>query len=388
MAASGLATLAPQARASHQNLTIKVGSDLKGAPAESMRFHTPDTLLVHPGDTLTFDFRGFHTATLLPVNAGAEDWLFDNAREGNPYSFAVRDPDDGANAWKDNFSKVTEPTDTDCGDSGEPACNYTGAAVMNSGTPFELPSTFTVDVNASAGSTFWIVSLTHHHMRLRVKVVADQNAATTQAAVDAAKNRQVARDTDWAIATHKKYNGQRTFHTTSSGKKVWDAWAGVDSRFVSLYAFYPKKLVIAKGDTVRWRFDSLVMEDHTVSMPDPGIFSNLQFDENKCDPDGDAGSGPDTNPTFNPETGAPECPGGSVLETDVSHQFWGGKGDGILRTNPDVEHSGIRGPQAQFLDPPTAGDGHYDVKFTQTTSAQGKSYFCFLHPMGGSVVVQ
>jgi plastocyanin len=352
-----------------------------------MRFHGPDTITVHQGDRITFDFRSFHTATLLPAGVGADDWLAENAVPTGAFTFAKTDPDDGANEYKDNFPGVASPTDPSCGTGDQAPCNYTGDDVLNSGAPFELPFQFTVTVNAQPGSTFWVVCLIHHNMRKRIKVVEDPAAATPQTTIDAVRQQQVQRDTDWALATHEKYSNRRTSHRTASGRRVWDAWAGVDSRFAALHAFYPKRLTIERGDTVRWRFDSLVHEDHTVSMPEPGIFTRLHFDDFMCDPDGDQGTAPDTAAQHDPETGEPVCPEGSTLEIDVSHDFWGGTGNNTLSGANDVEHSGIRGAQAEDLTPPAAGIDSFDVRFNARSGNKPWKYFCFLHPMDATVNV-
>lgn len=393
LAASALvaAIVAPASTASagHAAITIQVGAQLgdRSLPAESMRFFGPDTIAVHQGDRVTFNFQGFHTATLLPTGEGADDWLAENTTTSGPFGFATRDPDDGADAYKDNFLAVVTPTDPSCGGTSQGPCSYTGTDVLNSGAPFELPGTFTATIDAPPGSTFWVVCLIHHNMRKRITVVADPASATPQAAIDQARTTQMTRDTDWARATHTKFSAKQTSHQTPSGTRVWDAWAGVDSRHVSLYAFYPKRLVIDKGDTVRWRFDGLVHEDHTVSMPDPAIFFGLQFDESVCDPDGDAGAGPDTPAESDPQTGQPICPEGSAPETDISDQFWGGTGNGAMRGPRDIEHSGIRGVQADKLTPPAAGLGSFDVKFNFRTGDKPVKYFCFLHPMQATVRV-
>lgn len=387
--AAGLLTAGPTASAGHAAITVQVGAVLGGAklPAESMRFLGPETITVHQGDKITFDFRGFHTATMLPAGVGADDWLADNASVTGPYGFASTDPDDGAGEYKDNFGAVVTPSQQDCGGAGQDACTYRGDDVVNSGAPFELPGTFTVTVNSEPGTSFWVVCLIHHHMRKRIKVVADPATATPQSAIDNARRDQVARDLDWAEATHEKYSGRRTSHETASGRRVWDAWAGVDSRFVSLFAFYPKRLTVAKGDVVRWRFDSLVHEDHTVSLPEPGVF-RIEFDQYMCDPDGDSGTAPDTQPEFDSQNGTPICPEGSTLETDLSDQFWGGTGNGVLSGVNDIEHSGIRGAQAEDLTPPAAGIDSYDVKFGAKSGKKPFKYFCFLHEMDATVAVQ
>lgn len=386
--AAGVLSVGPTASAGHAALEIQVGGFLNGAPAESMRFHAPETITVHSGDRITFDFQGFHTATMLPAGVGGDDWLHDNAHGSGPYTFSKADPDDGAGEYKDNFPAIVSPTDPNCGTGDHAPCSFTGDDVLNSGAPFELGHTFTAIVNAPPGSTFWVVCLVHHHMRFRVKVVDDPASATPQTTIDQTRSQNVARDTDWALATHEKFSKKRTSHRTASGKRVWDAWAGVDSRYVSLYDFYPHKLTIRKGDTVRWRFDHLVMEDHTVSMPVPRMFNELRFDEPMCDPDGDQGTAPDTPATFDEQTGQPICPEGSEVEIDVSHEFWGGAGNGTFKGGGDVEHSGIRGTQARAITPPAAGEDSYDVKFTDRTGKRGTLYVCFLHPMEGRVRVK
>lgn len=386
---AGLLTVGPAATASHASITIQTGAALGGQnlPAESMRFFGPDTITVHQGDRITFDFRGFHTATLLPAGVGVDDWLAENATPTGHHGFAVTDPDEPGE-YKDNFPGVVSPSDATCGGAEQSPCSYTGDDVLNSGAPLELGQTFTAAVNAEPGQTFWVVCLIHHNMRKRIRVVADPASATPQSAIDEIARDQKARDLDWAEATHTKYSNRRTSHETAAGRRVWDAWAGVDSRFVSLLAFYPKRLSIGKGDVVRWRFDSLVHEDHTVSMPDPQIFFRLEFDQPQCDPDGDQGTQPDNEPEFDQQTGEPICPEGSTLEFDLSDQFWGGTGNGVLSGPNDAEHSGIRGAQAEELTPPAAGIGSFDVRFGAKSGNKPFKYFCFIHTgMEGSVAV-
>ena len=351
-----------------------------------MRFQAPDTISIHSGDRLTFDFQGFHTATLLPSGVGADDWMDDNAGGSGSHSFAHTDPDDGTGEYKDNFGFIVTPTDPNCGRGDQAPCNFTGDDVMNSGAPNEPGDQFSATISADPGTTFWVVCLIHHNMRMRVKVVDDPASTTPQTTIDQTRAQNIARDTDWARATDAKYNAKRTSHRTANGSRVWDAWAGVDSRHVSLFSFYPRKLKIDKGDTVRWRFDSLVMEDHTVSMPVPTLFNNIQFDDAMCDPDGDGGPGPDTRAEFD-DQGNPVCPEGSQLEFDISSQFWGGTGNGVLKGRRDVEHSGIRGVQAGVMAPPAAGNGSYDVKFAEATGNRPVTYICFLHPMEATVEV-
>jgi plastocyanin len=246
---------------------------------------------------------------------------------------------------------------------------------------------FTATVNSRPGTSFWVICLYHHAMQLRVKVASNAAEATPQETIDEVRDAQIAQDTELARATHAKYGVKRSSHRTQSGRRVWDAWAGVDTGHVALYAFYPRKLVVREGDGVRWHFDHLVFEDHTASIPVPGVFG-IDFDRPWCDPDGDGGAGPDT-PAEEHENAPPSCPEGSELEIDIEDQLWGGVGNGVLAGRRDVEHSGIRGHQAADVSPPAAGDGPFDVRFRNSTGKKGIDYLCFIHGnMEGNVVVR
>ena len=376
--AAGALAVGPPASAGHAAITVQVGAPLSGSPGESMRFFGPDTISVHQGDRVTFDVHGFHTATMLPAGVGADDWIEDNAEGTSPFSFFASDPDDGADAYKDNFGVIVTPTNPACGGANQDPCSYTGDGVLNSGAP-QGPGgfSFTATVDAEPGSTFWVICLVHRKMRIRMRVVADPAAATPQATIDQAMDRQLSWDTDLARATHVTYGARRTSHRTASGRRVWDAWAGVDTGHVTLLAFYPKRLTIEPGDTVRWHFDHLLFEDHTVSLPIPAVFG-MPGDPAMCDPDGDGGPGPDT-PAEEQQEGPPTCPEGSELEFDLDGPFAGGTGNGVWTGTRDVEHSGARGIQAEDMTPPAAGIDPYDVRFRESTGRDGIDYLCFIH---------
>lgn len=351
---------------------------------ESMRFLAP-TLNVHKGDTLTFDFAGFHTASLLPV--GTDFLAFRGSSTGGvdkPYSFLVSDPDDttaeGATtdkpAVKGNPASVNRTVGgapAECG-TAEAPCDYDGSKVVNSGAPVGPGlDTFAVKVNADPGESFWLICFLHTHMNLRINVVADTATATTQQQVDTAKASMVEFDQEWAEETDARLLKAKASHVTSSGKRVYDVKAGVDSHWANLNAFYPKRLSVPKGATVRYHFNSLVYEDHTVTLPTPNAFSLFsEFFVPGCDPDGDAGAGPDTEPAGD----GPPCGGDfSKLEADITSRVAWGTGDGVLSGGSDLENSGIRG--AQFAN--TA----YDVKFRAPSDENGWRAICLIH--GGSM---
>jgi len=386
----------PSASANHNGaLEVQVGAPIASVNgAASMRFLGASRITVHQGDTITFDIGGAHTATSLPANTGADDWLDDNFRGlDKPFYYVNTDPDEAAGIVKDNFLAIDQPSDPTCGGAGEPACVHDGTEVVNSGSLFGQDSPaerfdFTIDVDAQAGDFFWVVCLAHPHMRMKVTVVANNAAATTQEAIDTAAASQLAQDTDWAEATHAKYKAKRTSHVAANGVRYRDAWAGVDSHTASIAQFYPRKLVLKKGQRVRWRFDGLVYEDHTVSMPIPAIFG-INFGTAECDTNGDAPDGDvEPIPPATPED-EPTCPPGAVLEFDFDPaDFLSGVGDGVLRGRNDMEHSGIRGANI-VTEGPLHGNSSYDVRFAARSGDRPFQYLCFLHDrMGGKIVVK
>ena len=357
---------------------------------ESMRFLAP-TLNVHKGDTLTFDFAGFHTAALLPVGADALTFRAGNTGGvGKPYSIFIPDPDDttaeGATADKPAlklnpaaaFTSIGGAPDT-CGATDDP-CLYDGSEVVNSGAPLGPPPvTFSTTIDANPGESFWVICFVHTHMFLRVNVVAASAPASTQADIDAAKASMIANDQEWAESTDAQLINKQSSHITSSGKKVYDVFAGRDSHFANLNGFYPRRTEIPRGATVRYHWSDLVYEDHTVTMPAPAAFSLFEeFFAPMCDPDTDTGPGPDTADESVPP--APPCGNPSQFEIDLPSQIFWGIGNGTYSGASDLEHSGFRG--AQFR------NDFYDVKFNARSSKKGWRYFCMLHPMAGRVVVK
>lgn len=387
----GLLATGSTASANHDaTLEVQVGAKLLGVPGESMRFLGARSINVHRGDQVEFTITGSHTATLLPTDVSAQDWL--DANYGPDKDYYPVHVDDEAGEFIDSFGSIDEPTDPGCGNAGEPSCSFAGREVLNSGSRFaqaeqEAPAnfTFTVEIDAAAGETIWVVCLAHPHMRMKINVVDNQTATTTQQQIDTAEAAQIALDTDWAEATHNKMKARKSSHVGADGKRVWDAWAGVDNHYASLTQFYPRKLVLKKGETVRWRFDNMVYEDHTVSLPIPTIFERLQFGHGECDP----GAGPDTQATLtdpNDPFSEPVCPEGSTVEFEFD-EFLTTTGDQVLRGGDDYEHSGVRG--ANVTSSPFAGVESYDVKFARRSGERPIQYLCFLHEnMVGKIVVK
>lgn len=370
MASGGTAT------AQTTNYDVQVGAPHEDTPSESMRF-LPSRLRVHRGDTITFA-GGFHTATLLPEEADAQEWVDDNVVPADgPYTPFAADPDEGPDALKFN-NAVAFPSNPTCGGPGGSPCTYDGSSLVSSGVFVFGPGSFTTTVDVPAGESFWVICLIHSNMRMRVTVVADDQPASTQAEIDQARERQIAHDADEAAALHHRLLTKRSKHTTPAGKTVWDAWVGYDLPGVSLLAMYPRKLTIAKGDTVRYHFGSLEYEVHTATFPlRKGLeISNSSFVPS-CDPDGDTGTEADSPP----QTEAPPfCNDPTQLELDLDPRMMD-DGNGVLKSASDFESSRVRG---DFLTR-TA----WDLRFAAKSPAGGFEYVCMIHPfMRGSVVAK
>jgi plastocyanin len=357
-----------------------------GVSAELMRFFPAD-LRVHQGDVVRFTTDSFHGVAILPAGSDPTAWRLDNASaRTDPWSYLQDDPDDGAGAAKYN-ARYFIPTRIDCGSQAAP-CDVDGAGPdpYNTGA---VPSGFdhSVRVTAAPGTTLWGVSLYHLHMDLRIRVVADEEQASDPAAVARAVQAQRARDVETAISLHERFSSGRSRHEDArSGRLVWDVWAGVDTEHVSLYGMYPRKLLVKRGQRVRWHFDAIENEIHNVVFPyaeaEEITFNTFQ---RVCDPDGDSGPGPD----FPAESGEPPfCAVADQAEVDLDPREAIERGNGVLVGNSDVEASGIRGSD-DLAGRDLFHEAPWDVKFRET-SRRGFRYLCTIHGAGmsGRVVVE
>ena len=372
---AGVAALpATTAQAAATAYTVQVGGDteVSGHIFEGMRFLAPPTFAVHKGDTITFAMAGFHTATLLPdTEQNPDTWRAQHqAGLTSDYSLVVPDADDGPTQFEFN-NAVALPSDGTCG-TPTAACNYDGKSVVNSGA---FSESFTVTINDAPGSSVWVICLIHPDMQMHIQVVPDTTATTAQADVDAYKTSTLAADHESAAALIPKLE-KPTHHKTSSGKVVWDAYAGFDQDGYGLDSMFPGTLHIKKGQTVRWHFSQLMGNIHTVTFPKKQAKAlNAQFGEPVCEATG--GDTPPTSPA------PPFCTDPTTLELHVpaaallpagNHKYAG--------STSGLTSSGVEGVGAPSMSP-------FDVKFTKTTSKKGFKYACIIHGgmMSGVVFV-
>jgi plastocyanin len=380
VAASGtvlaVASLPAPAQAAAQTLAVQAGANavVKGVGFEGMRFLAPPTLTVHKGDTLSFQFKGLDTATFLPVGQSPDEWAAENIEApGAPYSLIVPDSDDASGAFE--FSPADAfPSDPSCGTASAP-CTYDGKSVVNSGLSLASP-TFDVTVNANPGDVFWVLSFVHVGMDMRVQVVDDGTASTTQDAINSYAASRLVQDREAAAALIPKLQ-QPTRHK-SGGTRVWDAYAGFDQPGWALDAMFPSALHIHKGDTVRWHFDQITGNVHTVTFPrKQALALNVQFPTFMCEGT-PQDSPPDAPPpafcSSGPQNLELELPAQTLLPVG-NHRYAG--------TSSGLHSSGAEGAG-------TPTNAPYDLTFTHASHKKGFRYACIIHGgmMSGTVIVK
>jgi plastocyanin len=373
---AGVATALPASTAQAAGATaytIQVGGDgaVSGVAFEGMRFLAPANFSVHKGDSITFAFAGFHTATLLPDDQQNPDiWRAQHqAGISSDHSLVVPDVDDGPTQLEFNNADML-PSDPTCGNTATTGCSYDGKTIVNSGA---FSSAFTVTIDDNPGASIWVLCLIHSDMAMHIQVVPDATATTAQSDVDTYKTTTLADDHESAKALIPRLETP-TKHKTSSGLVVWDAFAGFDQDGYGLDGMFPHALPVKKGQTVRWHFSQLMGNIHTVTFPkSQAVALNGQFGAPACEADP-----ADTPPT---SQAPPFCTDPTTLELHVpaaaalavgTHNY---RGSGL-------RNSGIEGAGAPSMAP-------YDMKFTKRSGKKGFQYACIIHGamMDGAVIV-
>jgi plastocyanin len=386
-----------------ETFTVQLGLGVpKGFSARALapREGTTATINIHKGDTVNL----VGGANLLPVGQGPLAWKADYATDlDDPFAPFFSDPD----------ADLTEPFPTDapykfgpafigapapCGDDATSQCVFDGSnsnpvtGTLAAGDRSGSDGNWFVRIDANPGQTIWAAPSfgpVNIKTTLRIQVVANNETATTQTAIDAAKAELTTLERDTARALDAKMRRTSTKHKTKSGTVVWDAFAGVDTQTIALLAMYPANLVIHKGDKVRWHFSALQVEDHTVTFPfgyaagENGLANNGVVPV--CDPDGDGGEGPDT---FTVDFETFECADPTdELELDLTRELVSKSGDGKFPGGK--EHSGVRGSNIPETPDTPPNDAPYDLKFTKK-NLDGYKYACAIHGgfMKGFVTVK
>ncbi len=372
--------------AAQETFEVKIGAfpgNPANLPAESMRFF-PGEMDAHQGDTLHFTSDSFHSATFMPAGVDPDQWVADNASGfDDPFAATVADPDEGPKAAKFGLGAFL-PSDFSCGAPDNP-CSVDGTEVVNSGLPIFGPFDFSATLDVAPGTTLDLFCVIHNTMRMRVNVVDEATPIQTQEDIDAATAETLASDKELAQRTHKRFSNKHT-KTIKNGRRIWDAYPGVDRGHISLLAMYPQRVNLDKGDKVKWHFEQLNFETHTVTLPIARgkQEGNADF-QPACDPDGDGGTMPDVPPTDPQDPFS--CPAGTDPEVDRNPGAYLLRGNGKVIGYKNFESSGERG--VSMPSPPSEGLTPYTLKFAERTDP-GKpfKYFCIIHRfMRGEVKV-
>jgi plastocyanin len=358
------------------------------------------TIQIHDGDTV--NFKG--GAYLLPEGQGPLAWKADYATDiDSPFGPFDSDPDADLEdpfptdaPYKFGPGFVGQPAP--CGGDPSSQCVFDGSnsnpvsGTLAGGDRSGTENNFYVRIDANQGQTIWAApgfGPVNLKTALRIQIVATNVTGTTQAEIDEARAKYTELERDSAIALNNRLVKKSTKHVTKGGTTVWDAYAGFDTATIALLQMYPRKLVVHKGDKVRWHFSQAQVEDHTVTFP-----FNYAAGENGigatgvvpvCDPDGDGGEGPDQ---FTVDFETFQCPEpGDTLELDLQRALVEETGDGKFPGGK--EHSGVRGANVPVTPETPNPEGAYDLKFTKTNS-KGFKYACAVHGgfMKGFVVVK
>ena len=352
--------------------------------------HGVPTVSVLTGDIINLK----NGAIVLPEGETPLDWASENTEALDaPFGFIHSDPDPDLQEpfvtdapYKVNLALFT-PSDPTCGDTAENPCMFDGTSLLAGGDRFGIPQrAFYVRIDADAGSTLWAVALNkvNRHSSLKINVVA--SGASSQAAIDAARTGQLEKEREDAAALHENLNTRAKTTKSPSGATIHHAFAGFDTDTFALFDFYPAKLVLDKGDKVRWHFTHVSIELHGLAFPfQKGVQISGEGAVPVCDADGDSGSGYDT---FDVDFDTFTCPEASGdLEFDLTRALTVESGDG--KVPGGVDNSGLRGETVPSAPGLAGGTDPWTVTFTKN-DAKGYDYVCTFHGKGmrGTVVVK
>lgn len=346
------------------------------------------TIKIHKKDTI--DFQG-QPVYILPKGIKPLTWKKNYAtKPGAPFSPIDRDrdkdlPGKGNNApYKLGPGFIQEPAN--CGENLAGRCVFDGSGnavtgVLAGGDRSGSHHLF-VRFDANLGSTMWALGTNGPTLKstLRIKVVANGTQATTQGQIDNAKDKFLTKERARAVALDARMRAKHTRHKMANGRYRYDAYAGADTDTIALISFYPHKIVMEKGDKVRWHFSQLKNDLHGVGLP---FKKGVAISRNGVVPVCDPGAGNDYRPT------GPDC-GSDSFELDLLRKLLDVNGDGKFPGGrKSFETSGIRGAGVPTGKGIAGGFRPYNLKFNKSSSDKGYRYVCTIHGsfMDGRVVV-
>ncbi len=245
-----------------QTYTVLVGFD-NGQQNAMLNAYFPSTLIIHKGDTVKWVLNSMeiHTVTFL-AGRTIDSLPFIIPAPANPVGPLMLNP------------LVAFPT----APSGS---NYNGATFFNSGllqdsgdpkNPTSYSLTFT-----STG-TFVYVCLVHGAMMSAKIVVVDSTTPVlSPAQVKGLAQTEIASfQPKVAAAITAAFNSEVAPVLNSDGTTKYTVQVGYSAGQVMLMNFFPNKLVVHPGDTVKWQLAPTNDAPHTVTFlngnPEPALF--------------------------------------------------------------------------------------------------------------------
>lgn len=218
---------------------------------EYTRFY-PDTVQVRRGETVRWDFAGFHTVTFLPEDTGS-------GPNANHAALVRTDELPG----KRNFNEDAFLQIGACGRDGQPVCDIdTSSRIFNSGVPIVDAGPYTATIDLPVGRYRYHCAI-HPNMHGFVEVVSGTPSNPTAEQVAA----QILLDTVQADAVAAAAQPEYVEHP--NGRRTYTIKAGASTGPVSILDYLPHQVDLKAGDDVTW-----VMapnEYHTVTFPGEAV---------------------------------------------------------------------------------------------------------------------
>jgi plastocyanin len=338
-----------------RGVTVFAGPNLATAPpgvssqADALAFF-PKVATVHVGDNVTWQFRGFHTATFAGSNqnypfivplSGTEPVVRDAA--GESFWWAGVAPLLGLSplsVMPQGSSKISRPSDV----------RNSGLARIFQSTPQRPPAPYVLTFTKAG--TYRYFCTVHPGMRGTVRV----RPAVAAVPSVAAQQKQGATELQRVIADAKRLNQSK-----STGNLEVLTGAGSKATGAEIASFFPSELAVKTGDTVTFR-NADPTDVHTVTFGPPAL--RMQIENDFVTPVGG-------QILLDPRGALPsEPPGRPTPQYDGTNH-----GDGYL-------NSGILAAPGS---PANAGPQSFQVTFAKAGTYQ---YDCVIHPkMEGTIVV-
>lgn len=360
MAVSAAATLGLPAVAGAATRTVEVGPfgkanqrAFQGADADADAFFRRVTT-IHRGDTVSWEFNGFHTVTFVPRGDIAPGLITPDAAHPVAGSLDAA----GAPFWFNGQARLVFNQMVAAKQGGT---TFRPDALHNSGVPLSEgpPPPYRLKFNRTG--RFQYLCVVHPGMRGTVRVVG--RAASVPSA---ARHRREAHREQKTLLRR----AQRLTTGLGTTRLINTAQAGNDDRDgAAIFKFFPQNLKVKTGTTVQLRMARRTTEAHTFSFGPTngtdGYLDQLAAGFVVPMPNGD---GPPTI-LIDPRAGYPsESPPAGVPSYDGANHGNGFYNSGVLDR-----------------DPHTPSPGGVRVTFTRAGTYQ---YICLIHPfMRGQVTV-